>query len=297
MEPRALRHISQIPSADRLPIIQTGLALLVPHIVELSEAARSLRNQERTRAAKILESFATEEAAKVLILLDMIRHGWKNNEAIRSLSRAFYDHLSRGLYIRISSSSPASFGEVRSILDHLRPSRYLDGPNDVDWEFRNEIESTREEAMYVDIVKDDDGLRWVAPQQQNEFFYSPEVAVVNLVLALDRLGVLTIEGLNLLEDSWNGVDFVDELSWVENHEHTRALIQALHEQDLLKQEASQHDINYVLERWSFPMGTLDLTQRKVTQEELEQTRAKAAARFEAEMYAEYVGEYESSGWS
>jgi hypothetical protein len=38
---------------------------------------------------------------------------------------------------------PADFREVRERINWLRRSHYLDGPNDVDWIFRNQLFSQR----------------------------------------------------------------------------------------------------------------------------------------------------------
>jgi hypothetical protein len=42
-------------------------------------------------------------------------------------------------------AAPANFAEQVSFANRLRRSHYLDGPNDVDWIFRNGIEAEREE--------------------------------------------------------------------------------------------------------------------------------------------------------
>lgn len=292
MEPRALRHIAQVPPRERLPLIKDGLDRLVPHITELAESARLLRKQGRDQAAAILESFATEESAKVLVMLDMLRHGWKNAKITNALSTAFSSHLSRGLYVKVASISPGSFGEVRRYLDHFRQSHYLDDPNDVDWVFRNQIELEREETLYVDLVKYDDGLRWVSPQEHAEFKAYPWLHIIELVLAMNRLEMFTSEGLHLILNSWADVSFADDLSWPENHSRTHALIRALAKKNLPSDDATREDADLVLDRWSFPMGALDLRQQKITRQELDEERAAAQARANAELYEDFA----DPGW-
>lgn len=42
--------------------------------------------------------------------------------------------------------------EAKRHVDRERRTLYLDGPNDIDWIFRNDITQRREEAMYLDYV-------------------------------------------------------------------------------------------------------------------------------------------------
>lgn len=48
-----------------------------------------------------------------------------------------------GIYVDATQIRPADFREVRERIDRPRRSHYLDGPNDVDWIFRNQLFSQR----------------------------------------------------------------------------------------------------------------------------------------------------------
>jgi hypothetical protein len=53
-------------------------------------------------------------------------------------------------------------------VDRERKEFYLDGPNDVDWIFYNDILRTREETIYVDFVENDGQHVWHDPTVLDE---------------------------------------------------------------------------------------------------------------------------------
>ena len=67
----------QLPAAKRLDAIAEGLALLVEHVTTLTDDLIYLTDESRPRGALMLEAQSQEEAAKVLILLDLVRLGWQ----------------------------------------------------------------------------------------------------------------------------------------------------------------------------------------------------------------------------
>lgn len=82
MIPRSLRRIAYMPLLDRNAIIAEGLALLTEHIGQLRLGTDHLTAAAQHRAAAILDMIATGEAAKGLILLDLVRLGWKDSHAV-----------------------------------------------------------------------------------------------------------------------------------------------------------------------------------------------------------------------
>jgi hypothetical protein len=87
---------------------------------------------------------AEEEAGKFLILLDAVRCGRKRQKVFAEQLERSHDRLAKGLYVATVSIRPAISAELLSYLEGLRVQLYLDGPNDVDWIFRNEVLSGRE---------------------------------------------------------------------------------------------------------------------------------------------------------
>jgi len=133
MEPRSLNRISNLPKARRLEVIAQGLDLLTEHVETLHDDLLHLVEENRRRAAAVVDALATEEAAKVIILLDLVRSGWADRDAVKRQIGRFYNHMARGLYARLTAGRPQDLNEIRGYADVLRRSRYLDGPNDVDW--------------------------------------------------------------------------------------------------------------------------------------------------------------------
>lgn len=87
------------------------------------------------RGAWILDQLASEEAAKFLMLLDAASCP---RELLKGhLVRRFYDHLTRAIYVAACHWKPGSFREFRSYVERERQSHYLDGPNGLDWIYRN----------------------------------------------------------------------------------------------------------------------------------------------------------------
>lgn len=199
---RRLRTIAQLPEDQRFAVLAEGMQLLAENVVTLEADATTLAASRRNRSAAVLRGFADEEAAKVLILLDLARAGWNEQAAVAACFSRFYDHLARGLYVRAYDGSPADLAEVRRYVDRLRQKYYLDGPMDVDWIFRNEVLTDREEQLYVDYIEDEHGSRhWTGPADRAAVFDAPfslpaPVSTVSrLVAAMHHIGLLTERGL------------------------------------------------------------------------------------------------------
>lgn len=150
MEPRSLRRIVEIPRAQRNAVVARGLKLLGDYVSQLSKDARHMYDEDRSSAAGVLDIFAGEQAASFMILLDLVRAGWDAEQKnVNEQIKRFYNHLARGLYIDAYGGYPATLKELREYFYFLRRSHYLDGPNDVDWIFRNDILERREGLLYM----------------------------------------------------------------------------------------------------------------------------------------------------
>ncbi|WP_454859574.1 AbiV family abortive infection protein [Promicromonospora soli] len=272
MEARVIREIVQVPVAERATVLAEGLELLVEHVAELQHDSQLLRESGRERGAAILDLVRGEEAAKALILVDAMRLGWADGDAASKHLRKFIDHVARGIYLEMYHGRPATLGEVRRYVDEKRRSHYLDGPNDVDWNFRNEIEVEREEAFYVDYIKDDDGHRWVSPRDRFQHKAWGAETATELIYAMNRLGMFAATGLQHISSAWAGVEMRDGQHWSEHQKYVRKALVAIAEDGLVSKQATQDDIRRVKEWWIFPLGTLDLSKLKVKSSELEAQR-------------------------
>lgn len=274
MEPRALKRLMQCPQGKRLPRIAEGLELLAAQVNALEGDLSLLAEAERWRGLDILSAQADEEAAKALILLDFVRMDQAPDEALARQLGRFYNHLVRCIYAEMAHMSPADFGEVRRLVDSMRESHYLDGPNDVDWIFRNQLLARREESLYVDYIHEDEGDRWVTPAANDVFMYPPPVAPIRrLICALQRLGAMSIDGLVVVAGHWSSVRLEDGTHWQETAGINGAIVEELIDQGIATPEATAEDVTFAIERWPFPMGDLDLEMLPVDIADLEAKRA------------------------
>lgn len=278
MEAKHLRRsLCSLKKDNWLPVIAEGLELLVEHVATLQSDLTSLLEQDRRRAAMAVDVVASEEAAKVLILLDVVRMPWDDEKLVSEQLQRFYEHFARGVYARVTPMRPATFGELRELINTFRPSLYLDGPNDVDWVFRNEIDAEREECLYVDYLSTDEGPRWVTPAGR-ESYWSAQDDILDLVTALGKAGCLSHEGLKIVRAAWQNQKLTDSTHWQVAEGINKNILNSLYESSLLKSELSQRDLRLIYHQWTFPLGTLDLDIVKVSRDELQAKRDQWLAR-------------------
>jgi AbiV family abortive infection protein len=274
MEPRALKRLLQLTAPKRLDAIAEGIALLVEHVGALTSDQTLLADAGRPRGGAVLEALAEEEAAKVLILLDLVC--MRSGEGASPQVSWFYSHLARCIYADVAHMQPATFGEIRSMVNALRKSHYLDGPADVDWIFRNQLIARREEILYVDYVRDEDGERWTTPARYETAFFSGSTWVQELVTSLHRVGCTSRPGLEVVAAAWRDQNIEDDTRWVEVRAINRRVVEEVIEQGLVLPEATQEDASRVVDRWPFPLSALDLRELEVPLEALNAQRERWA---------------------
>lgn len=283
---RGLSSIFQVTESERFAELAGGLPLLAESVRERSADADQLAEARRFQSAAVLRSFAEEEAAKVLILLDLARCGWGDDKLARTGVSAFYDHLARGLYVEAYWASPADLAEIKRLVDFDRKNMYLDGPTGADWIFRNDVLGNRESALYVDYIEAGDGRRcWTGPAERAARFDEPYVhplpacKAVSLVGAMDRVGLLTEDGLHATRDAWGDTPVDNHtMHFTELVRINEAVIRNLESRGGVAPDCTRGDIGYVMQNWIFPLIGLDLTLQKVKVSELkkEQERIRAA---------------------
>jgi hypothetical protein len=123
MKARRLIQILNVPAARRLEVVADGLGLLADHVETLHGDLLHLVEHDRRRAAAVVDVLASEEAAKMIILPDLVRMGWQTARAVRRQIGRFYDHIARGIYARVVAGRPADLREVRGYVDTLRRER------------------------------------------------------------------------------------------------------------------------------------------------------------------------------
>ncbi|MEU8088569.1 hypothetical protein AB0B57_33760 [Micromonospora sp. NPDC049101] len=283
MEPRRLKAILQLPVKRRFDLIAEGLEALTRQVARLHEDAKHLVRLERPHGAGIVEAFFLEEAAKVLILLDLVRTDPQDGKSWSTQISWFYSHLARCLYATAYQGSPASLGEVRRYLDTLRESHYLDGPNDVDWIFRNQPISERERVLYVDLVETEDELLWWGPSEDPICWVSGRLP--ELVSSLARMGITSRDGLDMVSAAWKNVSINDSTPWWDIRRMNSQVLQSMIDGNLYDEaSATKDDFNTVLNHWIFPLQTLDLSEKKVSIEDLKRKRQRVLEQY---MYEEW----------
>jgi hypothetical protein len=96
---RQAKRLSELNPRERLEFIARGLPLILRSAAKFREAGDVIR-ENFGREAAVLDGFATEEAAKILILMDAVRCPPKLiSSKLKSIVGSFYSHL-RAAHLR-----------------------------------------------------------------------------------------------------------------------------------------------------------------------------------------------------
>lgn len=272
---RAFRDLTRLPDGQFFEHIAEGLAAIHENAARLADGMKVTANAGNLRSARILESLANEEAGKYLILLDSVRCPRAPASVLADHLSKAGDHLAKGIYADASLWRPASFADVREHVERARPQHYLDGPNNVDWIFRNWIVAMREQTFYVDYVADSDGYHaWWSPEQL-EVGSAPsliDALAFRLVDALHRLGFSGPPVLATVATIWRPVEVRDSMD-----------IHALHRLNVTTLDricaTNGDDAALVKERWTFPLYQLDMRQLEVKQADLRDIQSRWSPEF------------------
>lgn len=292
MKERALIGLFRVPERDRAPLIAEGLQLLAEHVQVLAADAQMLWEAQRYRSAQVITHLADEQAGAALMLYDLVRVGAIAPDRRKTLRHRFYDHRARSLYVAAYDAALATLDEAQGFADLYRDDLLLDGPNDVDWIVRNELDYDREATLYVDLIDYGEGqdpdLRWHSPKDYCDApvlgrFPFRTSAAVRVVLAMSSLGLLSTAGVETTRTVWNTLEL---------EEHPRNLHWAdavdLNEQVLRDHTGSQRshrsedDLDklgrYLIRHWVFPLTTLTMDKRQIKPAELRSVREDTLAR-------------------
>lgn len=194
--------------------VACGIDRLVSNIRRLDHAAQRASSDGDESIATLLGSFADEEAAKVLILIDVVRCPQSDAKARARTLKRWSNHLWKGIYARACDWRVASLSDLESYINQEMQPFYLDGPLGVDWILPNEITSERERQIYVDLVEDisESGqdnreAYWVTPEDFTSSMISYRTsACVELALSLHAHGISTESGLQHVAAIWQPID-------------------------------------------------------------------------------------------
>lgn len=276
---RRAHALANMSAQKQFDLIAEGLPILMNSAGSLFDASNELKNHPRS--ASMLRRHASEEVAKILILIDLVRcPASQRSSRVGRMTKWFYDHLARLIYVEAQSWKPMHAQQLQEYIDSNRRTHYLEGsigeyimPN---WEVYR-----RESDMYADIVGEEDGtFHWSDPQST---YHDP--AFNDLILgghleprswqickALQKFGVFTRQGLNLTAKAWNAVDFRQD----ENHEDAKQLTykmaNALEKAGLITEDATEDQLGTLYHEWQLPMYRMDFSAIEVSLEELQDER-------------------------
>jgi hypothetical protein len=262
-----------LPHGKRLDLIADGLPIVRESALSYWEAAEKLGGS--SREAHVLEGFAEEEASKALILMDIVRCPQRRADRIRAMVKTFYDHLGRLIYVDAQGWRPVNFNQLREYVDEARKGHYLDGyagelivPN---WN-----RYSRESMIYSDIEVHEDGRpRWNEPAHYSGPVASSRPPVLDLVDAMHFLGLFDRRGLRAVSEIWGNFEFADEQHFDDSRRLTRLLFEALEQQHLVLEGATEDHVRRLVNHWQMPMYNLNFREVAVPIEDLKAEREAA----------------------
>ncbi|MCA0424753.1 MAG: hypothetical protein LCH61_15800 [Proteobacteria bacterium] len=269
-------RLASMPTDDRRAFISEGLTIIYTSAISFWEGARLLSS--RTREADVLEEYATEEAAKILILLDVFRAPpARHGDVLRQQLKRFYSHHDRLIYAEAVKWKPMHRAQLQEYLDHTRRSHTLDGPAG-EFILPNGPVFERERKLYADVIAyEDKAIHWNDPVGPGAAmgtlpFFDHPPAIVSLIISMSRIGLLTVEGLKAIEETWGKVDFMDTDGAVLARDLSHQTLIELEKSGKIPQDAQPNDVWQVKDAWPFPMWSMDLKKLDVPLAEMEEER-------------------------
>lgn len=164
---------------------------------------------------------------------------------------------------------PVTLAQLQEYVNNDREDFYLDGPNDVDWIFRNQVIQNREAALYVDYVAHDDEHRWSDPLEFEDLDFShlPEPWSVTTAKYLHAVGVSTPPALATIAELWRARPPVAETHCSEIWRMNQQTLSIMEDRGLLLAQPTE-TYSWLIRQWQFPMYDLDLSKIKVSLEVL-----------------------------
>ena len=284
-EHRAITNLGNQKKELYLRSVAQGIEHLVANIGRLDSSAHTLSEAGDEASATLLGSFADEEAAKVLILIDAVRCPPAKARARARTLKRWRDHLWKGIYVRACEWRPADYRELTEYIDSELQPFYLDGPMGIDWIFPNEIRTQRERQIYVDLVED---ITETAPNRQEPYWIAPGDFIshwsdyrtstcVEIALSLHACGISTEHGLNHVARIWQPLDIVsmDYSELLGKIRETLLAVQSEQSESTASGGVvpSQNELIY----WPHPLWPYDEREKPATDSNLDSLRAEREA--------------------
>ena len=223
------------------------------------------------RGVCILQSFAEEEAAKALILLDAIRCPEALKDEFRRLVKQIDQHVGKGVYARYYGTSPGDMTEVKRIVESERQGFYREGEYG-EFILPNQIKASRESRLYVSYVRNDDGTHgWFAPRNPFDFELRSHSGTIRVLEALHAVGIFEVEALKVVRDYWRKIPFADIgtdplavdretlILWRQLADFNFGMLKELDKRGLLSSAATVEHQQTLLRELLFPLYPFDLS--------------------------------------
>ncbi len=141
--------LCRMPINERLDLIAEGLPIILESARSFWSASEQLTN--KPREAEVLEGYSEEEAAKILILMDVVRcPPHIISQRLGSIVGNFYDHLARLIYAKAQAWYAMNVSQLRKYIDGERKAHYLEGYMG-EYIFPNWAVAARERVLYADV--------------------------------------------------------------------------------------------------------------------------------------------------
>jgi AbiV family abortive infection protein len=263
MNVKSIKDLTQLADRDFFAEIAIGLQFVVKNASRLYEGTKPLGELKQYHAARVLAAIAEEEASKFLILIDAVRCPRQPCGRLATQLGRFNEHLAKGLYARACMMRPTTLEQLQEYIDLDRDDFYLDGPNGVDWIFRNEIIQGREGALYVDYERHDDGHRWTDPTEFEALIHcATEPLSLRMARYLHDVGFATPEALATVAELWRAAPIGLQTHCTEIFQFNRQTLMALESRGQLR-EQPEDVYRWIFGEWQFPMYALNLSMIKV----------------------------------
>lgn len=271
-----LAHQKQRP---RLDLVAEGLPIIAASAQGFWDASQKL--EKGSREATVLEGFAEEEAAKALILVDLIRCPAKQvARRAAAMIRTFYDHLGRLIYADAQHWCPTDVDQLREYVDQAREGHALEGYAG-EYIVPNWTRYSREATLYADIEVYEDGVpQWSTPTgKMTKSIFGGSPNALTLVEAMQLAGMFDRKGVDIVHGVWGKVDFVDSQGFEEQRQLTQAMFEQLSDARLISDAFADAHGHTLYNNWQIPMYALDFREVEIPLEDLE-ARREAAFRSE-----------------
>ena len=299
--PRQFCQLASVPKAEFFVVLGQGMDAVASHVEILVGAAVRSDDAGDSLAAKILVAIAREEAGKFLVLLDAARIPYNDKARMTSQLKRARNHLAKSLYVEMADVCAATLSGVERYLAEERRSHYLDGPNDADWIFRNRALADREDVMYVDYQETDEGFHWHQPSVSRFGTRLYVSQVCRLVADMHAAGFCDPAGLEVVNRVWrnvvptNGSAGSDDTHWQDIRSRNVYTLEQLLAAGVVA-EIEEAACRRIVDRWTFPLHSLDLDPINTKQSVVdEQRRLLRAALWDASDYANIAAELWEDG--